>query len=186
MFLWKWEGRRAEACRTWAASGGTLSSGQFLGLQRCGTFHQICLCSSDKSQLEWLTYRPNSVDCTREAVVGYGCIPGFNGPHGLAAGKREHQRCNNIITSVQTPAQMWHFRKWWHTGRKGDKRVLLLFLIFTWELRRLLKGWKWFRLRSDCTWTSWEGGGARSRCWQLSSRTESGTPCDPCFPPYNK
>lgn len=167
MFLWEWEGK-TESRRTWAASGGTLSSGLVLGLQ-------IYLCRSDKSQLERLTDRPNSVDCTREAVVGYGCVPGFNGPHGLAAAKREHQGCAHVTTSLQKVI----------TYRKRDHRVLMLALIFTWEPRRLLKGWKWLRLRSDCTWTSWEGGGARSRCWQLSSRTESGKPCVPCFPPYN-
>lgn len=70
-------------------------------------------------------------------------------------------------------------------GERARIRCHISFLIFTWELRQLPKGWKWFRLRSDCTWTSWEGGGARSRCWQLSSRTVSGTPCVPCFPPYN-
>lgn len=51
-----------------------------------------CAVQTNHSWTDWLIYRPHSVDGTREAVVGDGGVPGFNGPHGLAAGTREDQR----------------------------------------------------------------------------------------------
>lgn len=42
-----------------------------------------------------LTHRADTVDRTREAVVGYGCIPGLYGPHGLTVEKKgQHTRCH--------------------------------------------------------------------------------------------
>ena len=38
------------------------------------------VCTETKTQI---IYGPNAVDCTCVAVVGYRCVPGLNGPHGL-------------------------------------------------------------------------------------------------------